>query len=74
LLYGGALFGIVDHLWHDELLLIGEASFVDLLLGVTITAVLFGGWGITLGIAKAYPKLGRQMGYRLGILKPSEKR
>jgi len=74
LLYGGALFGLVDHLWNGELFLIGEAPFMDLLLGATITAVIFGGWGITLGIARAHPELGRRMGYRLGILKASEKR
>lgn len=74
LLYGGAMFGLVDHLWNGELLLTGGAPLMDLLLGATITAVIFGGWGITLGIARAYPALGRRMGYRLGILKTSEKR
>lgn len=74
LLYGGALFGVVDHLWNGELFLIGEAPLMDLLLGVTITAAIFGGWGITLGIAKAYPELASRMGYRLGIIRASEKR
>ena len=70
LLYGGALFGVVDHLWHGELFLIGEAPLMDLLLGTTITAAIFGGWGITLGIARIYPSLG----HRMGLLRPSEKR
>jgi hypothetical protein len=74
LLYGGALFGLVDHLWNGELFLLGEAPLMDLLLGATITAVIFGGWGITLGIARIYPELGRRMGYRLGILKAGGKR
>ncbi len=74
LLYGGASFGLVDYLWHGELFLIGETLRMDLLLGATITAVIFGGWGITLGIARVYPEIGRRMGYRLGILKASEKR
>jgi len=74
LLYGGAMFGLVDHLWNGQLFLTGGAPLMDLLLGATITAVIFGGWGITLGIARAYPKLGRRMGYRLGILRTSEKR
>jgi len=74
LLYGGAMFGLVDHLWNGTLFLVGQAPLMDLLLGVTITAVIFGGWGITLGIARVYPELGRRMGYRLGILKASEKR
>lgn len=74
LLYGGVLFGVVDHLWNAELFLVGEAPLMDLLLGVTITAAIFGGWGITLGIAKVYPELGRRMGYHLGILRASKKR
>ncbi len=73
LLYGGAMFGLVDHLWNGTLFLAGKAPLMDLLLGVTITAVIFGGWGITLGIAKAYPELSRRMGYRLGILRTSKK-
>ncbi len=74
LLYGGALFGLVDHLWHGELFLLGKAPLMDLLLGATITAVIFGGWGITLGIARMYPELCRRMGYRLGILNVGKKR
>jgi len=74
LLYGGALFGLVDHLWHGELFLLGKAPLMDLLLGATITAVIFGGWGITLGIARMYPELGHRMGYRLGILNVGKKR
>ena len=70
LLYGGALFGIVDHLWHGELFLVGEAPLMDLLLGVTITAVIFGSWGITFAVARAYPNLG----YRMGFLEPGKRR
>ena len=73
LLYGGALFGVVDHLWNGELLLIGPDPIGDLFLGVAVTATIFGAWGITLGIVRAYPELGRRMGYRLGILRASEK-
>jgi hypothetical protein len=69
LLYGGGIFGIVDHLWHGELLLIGEAWPADLTLGVAITTTIFAGWGICLGMAKMNPGLARRMGYRLGILK-----
>ena len=72
LLYGGALGGAIGHLWHG-LFLIG-APFIDVFLGVTITAAIFGAWGITLGMVRAYPGLGRRMGYRLGILRASEKR
>lgn len=70
LLYGGALFGVVDHLWHGELFLIGEAPLMDLLLGVTITTVIFGGWGITFAVARAYPELG----HRMGFLEPGKRR
>jgi hypothetical protein len=45
LLLGGAIFGIVDHLWNGELFLLGEEPFIDLLLGVTITVVSFIVWG-----------------------------
>lgn len=70
LLYGGALFGVVDHFWNGELFLIGKAPLMDLLLGVTITAVIFGGWGITFTVARAYPSLG----YRMGFLEPGKRR
>lgn len=70
LLYGGAIFGVVDHIWHGELFLIGEALLMDLLLGATITSTTFAGWGIILGIAKISPNIG----YRMGFLRQSEKR
>jgi hypothetical protein len=68
------MFGMVDHLWNGELFLIGQAPLSDLLLGVTITGAVFTSWGITLGIARRYPDLSRRMGYRMGILRSSEKR
>jgi hypothetical protein len=69
LLCGGALFGVVDHLWNGELFLIGENIVSDLLLGCTITGTMFGGWGIILGIAKINPDLG----YRMGILRQNKR-
>jgi hypothetical protein len=69
LLYGGAIFGLVDHLWHGELFLISGTFVMDLALGAVITAVIFAGWGISLGIARMNPELARRMGYRLGVLK-----
>ena len=69
LLYGGALFGIVDHLWNGELFLISQNWPMDLLLGCTITAAIFGSWGIILGMAKINPDLG----YRMGILRQSKR-
>ncbi len=47
LLLGGALFGIVDHAWNGELLLVGPDILKDLALGVTITIVIFGVWALT---------------------------
>ena len=44
LLAGGALFGIVDHLWNGELLLISGNPFMDILLGITITLVIVASW------------------------------
>lgn len=70
LLCGGALFGVVDHLWTGGLFLISANWHMDLLLGCTITAAIFGGWGITLGILKIKPSLG----HRMGILEPSKRR
>jgi len=55
--YGGALFGVIDHLWNGELFLISENIGSDLLLGVTITAVILGFWGIMVACAKISPTL-----------------
>jgi hypothetical protein len=52
MLYGGTLFGIVDHIWHGELFLISESIVKDLSLGGIITASVFACWGIILGLSK----------------------
>lgn len=44
LFLGGALFGIVDHGWNGELFAFGPNLFDDLMLGVTITAVIMMVW------------------------------
>ncbi len=62
LLYGGAMFGFVDHLWAGELFLLGNSLGLDMLLGGTITATIFGGWSLLFTVAKTYPGLGRRMG------------
>jgi hypothetical protein len=46
LLFGGAIFGVVDHLWNGELLLIGENIVSDILLGFAITATILVAWGV----------------------------
>ena len=53
LLVGGALFGVVDHLWNGELFLFGGNLVVDLLLGVTITLVIFITWAILVVLDKS---------------------
>jgi len=50
LLAGGAMFGIVDHLWNGELFLIGPNIVSDLLLGVTITTVIILSWVIVVAL------------------------
>ena len=50
--YGGALFGVIDHFWNGELFLISENIVSDLLLGVTITAIILVSWGITVICSK----------------------
>lgn len=70
LLCGGSIFGVTDHLLYGELLLFSPETLpYDLFVGGAITAAIFCGWGVTLGLAKAYPQLGRRMGYHLGVLK-----
>ncbi|RLI65863.1 MAG: hypothetical protein DRO67_02045 [Candidatus Asgardarchaeum californiense] len=44
LLIGGAIFGVVDHLWNGELFIIGENVLLDLMLGVTITTIIVLVW------------------------------
>jgi len=48
LFWGGAIFGIVDHLWHGELFIISPNLVSDLLLGVVITLTVLAAWLITL--------------------------
>ena len=40
LFVGGAIFGIVDHLWNGELFLFGENVLYDLALGLAITIAI----------------------------------
>ena len=44
LLVGGAIFGVIDHLWNGELFLIGENVLLDLMLGITITTIIVLVW------------------------------
>ncbi|MFH1479293.1 MAG: hypothetical protein ABIG92_05930 [Candidatus Omnitrophota bacterium] len=49
---GGALFGVIDHLWNGELFLISENIVSDMLLGVTITAIILVTWVVMLKRSK----------------------
>ncbi len=55
--YGGALFGVIDHLWNGELLPISGKILDDLLLGVVITIATILLWGVVLLLSKINPTL-----------------
>lgn len=57
MLYGAAIFGVIDHLWNGELFLISENWVKDLMLGVVITLFTLGVWGVTVLISKSNPTL-----------------
>ena len=43
---GGALFGVIDHLWNGELFLFGENLLMDLLLGIAISIGITVTWAV----------------------------
>ena len=55
--WGGAFFGVIDHLWNGELLLISENIISDLSLGVVITSAIYVGWKIIIAMSKTHPVL-----------------
>ena len=57
LFWGGALFGVIDHLWNGELFLISENIVSDLWLGVTISGVILVCWSVMVLASKANPTL-----------------
>jgi len=46
MLLGGAIFGVVDHLWNGELFLIGNNIGMDLALGLAITLTILATWSL----------------------------
>lgn len=54
--YGGAIFGIIDHLWNGELFLFSKNIVSDLLLGIVITLLIIIGWLAILNLIKINPK------------------
>jgi hypothetical protein len=61
MLYGGTLFGVIDHLWNGELFLVSSSWVRDIALGFAITAAIFAGWGIIVGLSKVSPGFARYM-------------
>ncbi|MCS7242006.1 MAG: hypothetical protein N2205_06490 [Candidatus Caldatribacterium sp.] len=61
LFWGGALFGVVDHLLNGELFLISENLGWDLALGGIITGVILLAWGGILALARKHPMLSRML-------------
>lgn len=64
--YGGALFGVIDHLWNGELFLISENILGDLLLGVVISLAIFVFWFIILALSKMSPVLSHYVDIKAG--------
>ena len=56
LLAGGAIFGLVDHLWNGEIFFIGEYVLLDIMLGVAITVTIVVIWAIMIIIDKSKAK------------------
>lgn len=52
LLFGGAIFGVIDHIWNKELFLIGPEPWKDIGLGIVITVAIFVAWGIIVAVAR----------------------
>lgn len=50
MLFGGASFGMIDHLWNGELFLVGPNLLSDLVLGAVITMGIFCVWGIMVAV------------------------
>ncbi len=59
LFWGGALFGIIDHLWNKELFLISKNIISDLMLGVVISVAIFVCWTAMVLVNKSNPTFTR---------------
>jgi hydrogenase/urease accessory protein HupE len=55
--WGGALFGLIDHIWNKELFLISENIANDLLLGVVITLATLLVWAVVILVSRFNPTL-----------------
>jgi hypothetical protein len=59
--YGGALFGVIDHLWNRELFLISDNIISDLVLGITITLLILVGWSLAVVYSRLNPTLSHSL-------------
>jgi hypothetical protein len=59
LFWGGALLGVIDHLFNGELFLIPEDVAQDLSLGTIITVSILLVWGTVVFFARKNPVLRR---------------
>lgn len=57
LFWGGALFGVIDHLWNGELFFFSNNIVSDLMLGITITLAIIVSWRIMVAVSKTSPAL-----------------
>ena len=55
--YGGALFGLIDHVWNKELFLVSEHLVKDLGLGIVISIGIVASWLVILAVSKTNPIL-----------------
>ena len=60
MLYGGAIFGLIDHAWNGELLTAPQNLSSDLLLGAVITVGLITCWFIVTN----WPLLNKPLAHR----------
>ena len=56
MLMGGAIFGVVDHIWNGELFLIGPNIVSDLALGVVISMVIVATWAVVARMSAIAPQ------------------
>lgn len=61
LFWGGALFGVIDHLLNGELFLISENIAWDLSLGAIITGAIVLTWKGILVLSRRHPVLSRML-------------
>ena len=54
LFLGGAIFGVIDHLWNGELFLFGNNLFLDLALGFVISLVIIAVWRLMVWVDSNY--------------------